>query len=245
MNTEIRNPQGEKLDYSFHDGGGGAKALVIIGHGVTGNKDRPWDVALGEALATAGVHALRFSFAGNGDSEGDFRECTVSKEVGDLGAVIDATNAAGHENIVYAGHSMGGAVGVLRASSDDRIKYLISLAGMVHTAKFAEVEFGEETPDSGFMWEDEDCPLSSTFVNDMNAVGSVLEKGAAIQVPWLLVHGTADDVVPVEESREIFALANEPKQLVELSGADHVFNDEGLQPMLDAVVGWVQETVAG
>lgn len=243
MNTEIRNPEGEKLDYAFHDGGAGAAALIIIGHGVTGNKDRPWDIALAEALAAAGFHALRFSFAGNGESEGDFGDCTITKEVADLGAVIDAATDAGFSNIVYAGHSMGGAVGVLRASSDDRIQYLISLAGMVHTAKFAEVEFGEETPDKGFMWEDEDCPLSSTFVNDMNAIESVLDKASSIEVPWLLIHGTADDVVPIEESREIFAAANDPKQLIELPDVDHVFNDAGLQPMIDAVTAWLGDMV--
>jgi alpha-beta hydrolase superfamily lysophospholipase len=244
MNSEIRNPSGEKLDYSFHDAGPDAHALVIIGHGVTGNKDRPWDLALGETLAANGCHALRFSFAGNGDSEGDFRNCTVSKEVADLGAVLDAAHAAGHSNIVYAGHSMGGAVGVLRTASDDRIQYLISLAGMVHTAKFAQVEFGDATPDQGFMWEDEDCPLSSTFIDDMNTVDSVLDHATQIHVPWLLVHGTTDDVVPIEESREIFAQANEPKTLVELPGVGHVFADDGLQPMLEAVTTWLQKALA-
>ncbi|MEM0896403.1 MAG: alpha/beta fold hydrolase [Verrucomicrobiota bacterium] len=243
MNTEIRNPQGEKLDYAFHEGGSGASALVIIGHGVTGNKDRPWDIALSEALSAAGFHALRFSFAGNGDSEGEFHDSTITKEVGDLGAVIDAATDAGYSNIVYAGHSMGGAVGVLRTSTDDRIQYLISLAGMVHTAKFAEVEFGEETLDQGFMWEDEDCPLSSTFVKDMNSIGSVLDKASSIEVPWLLIHGTGDDVVPIEESREIFAAANEPKEFIELPDVDHVFNDAGLQPMIDAVTSWLGDMV--
>ena len=240
MNATVTNPSGETLDYRFHGDPEDKSRLVLIGHGVTGNLDRPWAEGLSDALAAAGYPAVRFSFAGNGDSEGDFRDCTISKEVADLGAMIDAAKAAGYEEILYAGHSMGGAVGVLRASSDDRINRLISLAGMVHTAKFAKVEFGEETPDEGLMWEDEDCPLSSTFVDDMNAIDSVLEKGAAIQVPWLLVHGDADDVVPIEESREIFALANEPKQLVELPGVNHVFAEEGLAPMIEAVVGWLQ-----
>ena len=240
MNATVTNPSGEKLDYRFHGDPADKSRLVLIGHGVTGNLDRPWAEGLSDALAAAGFPAVRFSFAGNGESGGDFRDCTVSKEVADLGAMIDAAKAAGYDEIIYAGHSMGGAVGVLRAASDDRIGRLISLAGMVHTAKFAQVEFGEETPDEGFMWEDEDCPLSSTYVNDMNAIGSVLEKGSAIRVPWLLVHGDADDVVPIEESREIFAVANDPKQLVELPGVNHVFADEGLAPMIEAVVGWLQ-----
>lgn len=241
MNTPITNPQGEKIDYRFHGDASDKSKIVIIGHGVTGNLDRPWAEGLANALADAGFPAVRFSFAGNGDSEGDFRACTVSKEVNDLGAVIDAAKEAGYEEIIYAGHSMGGAVGVLRASSDDRINRLISLAGMVHTAKFAEVEFGEETPDEGCMWEDEDCPLSSTFVDDMNAIGTVVGKASDIHVPWLLIHGDADDVVPIEESREIFAQANEPKKFVELPGVGHVFADEGLAPMIDSVVSWLKD----
>ncbi len=239
MNAPITNPAGEKLDYRFHGDASDKSKIVLIGHGVTGNLDRPWAEALADALAGAGYPALRFSFAGNGDSGGDFRDCTVSKEVADLGAVIDAAKEAGYGEIIYAGHSMGGAVGVLRASGDDRINRLISLAGMVHTAKFAEVEFGMETPDQGVMWEDEDCPLSSVFVDDMNAIGTVLGKAADIHAPWLLVHGDADDVVPIEESREIFARANEPKRLVELPGVNHVFAEAGLQPMIDAVIGWL------
>ena len=241
MNSDIRNAQGEKIDFSFHAGNSDSKTIVVIGHGVTGNKDRPLVVGLAEALAGEGTDVLRFSFSGNGDSEGDFRKSTISKEVTDLGSVLDAVAAAGYGNIYYAGHSMGGAVGVLRASSDDRIKALISLAGMVYTAKFAEVEFGEETPDSGLMWEDEDCPLSSTYVNDMNAIDSVLPKAGEIRVPWLLVHGTEDDVVPIQESRDIYEAANEPKSLIEIDACGHVFSEDGaLEKMTTAVKDWVR-----
>ena len=237
MQTEIRNAQGEKIDYTFHEGDAD-KPVVVIGHGVTGNKDRPLVVALAEGLSSARYSALRFSFAGNGDSEGDFREATVSKEVGDLGSVLDALEG---RDIYYAGHSMGGAVGVLRASSDPRIEALISLAGMVYTAKFAETEFGMEKPDEGFMWEDEDCPLSQTYVDDMNAVGSVLEKGSEVSVPWLLVHGPEDDVVPYQESLDIFEKASEPKKLLTIEGAGHVFGEEGtMAPMVSGVVEWVR-----
>ena len=41
---------------------------------------------------------------------------------------------------------MGGVVGTLTAASDDRIKFLISLAGMVNTKSFYAREFVEETP---------------------------------------------------------------------------------------------------
>ena len=244
MNSTIQNKQQEKLDYAFHGNADDLSRIVLIGHGVTGDMDRPWSAALAEAIASAGINALRFSFSGNGNSDGDFKESTISKEVEDLGAVIDAVKEANFDQIIYAGHSMGGAVGVIRANQDSRINKLISLAGMVHTAKFAKVEFGDQVPDQGFMWDEEDCPLSSTYVVDMNAIDSVLGLGSQIQIPWLLVHGTEDDVVPIEESREIFSQypgseAPSDRKLVELSGANHVFADEGLQPMIEAVVAWL------
>jgi alpha-beta hydrolase superfamily lysophospholipase len=240
MFGEIQNKHGEKIDYTYHPGNGESKVLVVIGHGVTGNKDRPFVKKLADGIESAGISVLRISFTGNGDSGGDFRDCTISKEVEDLTAVLEIVS--GNRKVVYAGHSMGGAVGVLAASNDDRIGHLISLSGMVHTAKFSKVEFGDQIPDEGFMWEEEDCPLSSAYVNDMNTISSVLEKGSEIKVPWLLVHGTEDDVVPIEETHEIFKKANEPKKRVVIDGADHVFSsEEASAEMVEAVVTWLKE----
>ncbi len=237
----IRNAQGERIDSTYHPGAAGAP-LVVIGHGVTGNKDRPLVVALAEGLAAAGVSALRFSFAGNGGSEGDFRDATITKEVGDLGAVLDAAEAAGAGPIVYAGHSMGGGVGVARAAAPDpRIAALISLAGMVETKKFAETEFGEVTPGEGFMWDDEDCPLSAAFMDDLRSIGSLEDRGAQISVPWLLVHGTEDDVVLIDDTHAIYERAAGPKQKLVLDGADHVFSDPGqMAAMVEGAVDWVR-----
>ncbi len=241
MNVEIRNSSKETLEYTFHGSPSDTSLLVVIGHGVTGNKDRPWAEALAGALEEAGVNALRFSFAGNGESDGKFEDCTITKEVKDLKAVINAADDEGFHHVCYVGHSMGGAVGVLSATKDDRISALVSLAGMVYTKKFVETEFGDQKPDKGCMWEDKECPLSKTFVDDMNKIDNILGKTEKIEVPWLLVHGDADDVVPIEESREMYRSAYEPKDYVEIPGADHVFSGDGLQKMLDAVVPWIKE----
>jgi len=160
--------------------------------------------------------------------------------------VIDAVQAAGFARIGFAGHSMGGAVGVIRTTTDSRIDFLISLAGMVHTAKFTKVEFGDQIPDQGFMWDEQNCPLSSAYVDDLTRIDSVLSLGSQIQIPWLLVHGTEDDVVPIAESRELYAQSPDPappanRELVEISGSNHVFADDGLQPMIHAVTNWLKK----
>lgn len=237
MFGKIRNVHGEKLDYTFHEGDSESKNIVVLGHGVTGNKDRPFIVALAKELATRGISTLRFSFSGNGASEGKFTDSTVSKEVDDLGAVLGTLEDYA---VCYVGHSMGGAVGVLRASNDSRIQLLVSLAGMVHTKAFAQREFGEVTPDEGFMWDDPDCPLSQAYMDDLGEIGSVVSSASRIAVPWLLVHGDEDDVVPIGDSHDVLAEANNSTQLITLKDADHVFSDESTSIMVQEVVAWIK-----
>lgn len=237
MLGEIKNSQGERIDYTFHSSEvKGTTRLVVLGHGVTGNKDRSFLVTLANTLAQAGISALRISFSGNGNSDGLFVDSNITKEVADLGAVLDRLD--GYQ-VGYVGHSMGGAVGVVRTSRDPRIRFLVSLAGMVHTREFAEREFGQVTPDAGLMWNDPACPLSSAYMTDLRNLNSLTEYGAQIRVPWLLVHGTEDDVVPIQDSRDIFARANEPKQLLELPGANHVFAGERADKMVTQVAEWI------
>jgi pimeloyl-ACP methyl ester carboxylesterase len=243
MFGEIRNSEGEQLDYSFAAAEdlaatGLANHLMVIGHGVTANKDREWAITLAGALNQAGYATLRFSFSGNGDSEGDFRDSCPSKETTDLEAVLAVTSKW---QVTYVGHSMGAAVGVLAANRNPSITRLVSLAGMVDTADFAQRKFGEQQPEASLMWDKPECPLSQQFMDDMAAIHSVQSLAANIQLPWLLVHGDTDTVVPLAESQRIAADTSKSRVLVTLEGADHVFSDQASAAMAQAVVTWLQQ----
>ena len=219
INSPILNAASEHLDFTFTPGAGDspiAEWLVVLGHGVTGDKTRPIIADTAAALNAAGFSTLAISFAGNGDSEGDFRACTITKEVADLG-------------------------GVLRAAQDERIRALVSLAGMVDTKTFAETEFGDVKADEGVMWEDEDCPLSSTFMTDLTAtVGNVSPAAEQVAIPWLLVHGTADDVVLPADTEHIQVLKQTYADYVFVEGADHGFNEPAHKnAATSAVTDWL------
>jgi fermentation-respiration switch protein FrsA (DUF1100 family) len=77
-------------------------------------------------------------------------------------------------------------------------------------------------------------------MNDMAAIHSVVDLGAEIRVPWLLVHGTEDDVVPIGDSRDIIAKAASAPEFFEIAGANHVFSDDALPVMVAKVVEWVK-----
>jgi len=231
----LRNHLGEQLDFSLHRATSDDAPIAIIGHGVTGHKDRPLLVALAEELAENGIDALRISYSGNGGSAGRFEESTVLKEVQELGAVIDALPPG---RIGYIGHSMGAAVGALRAASDPRIQFLVSISGIAHTAAFAEREFGALKP-GDLMWEKPGCILSQPYLEAMKKTGSVIDSARRIRTPWLLVHGTADDVVPFQDSLDVCASAPGAR-LLEIDGADHLFSGADHTPeAVRAVVDWL------
>jgi fermentation-respiration switch protein FrsA (DUF1100 family) len=106
---------------------------------------------------------------------------------------------------------------------------------MTHTADFVQREFGDVEPGKGFMWDDEDCPLSEAYVEDLKSINDTLDAASQINQPWLLIHGTADDVVPLKDSRDAFETASCRKEFLEIPGAGHVFGDDSYPVVVDAI----------
>ncbi|MBS0232764.1 MAG: alpha/beta hydrolase [Proteobacteria bacterium] len=63
-----------------------------------------------------------------------------------------------------------------------------------------------------------------------------------VHVPIFILHGEADDVVPVEMGRRLFAAANEPKEIRTMPGAGHVIHDG---PSFQYVDNWIERLRAG
>ncbi|MCP3920127.1 MAG: alpha/beta fold hydrolase [bacterium] len=231
----ILNPSGERLAFSFTAGEPDRRDIVVLGHGLTSDKDRPWSRALAQALERAGIASIRIAFSGNGESEGRFVDSTITKEVADLGSVLDAFE---DWNVRYVGHSMGAAVGLVRAATDDRIRGLVSLAGVTHAAEFVRRMFGHLRHGEP-MLDKPHCPYNPALESDLLAWDSFAHKATEIEVPWLIVHGTDDDVVPVQHSLDLHAAATDRSELVVLDGVDHSFGADGLEQMIAVVGPWL------
>lgn len=243
----VKNHEGEQLDLTFNSGAKRRDVMVVLGHGVTANKDRSWALALAKGLDDLGFATLRFSFSGNGRSEGDFKQSTILKEVKDLRAILNSVRD--FQTVIFVGHSMAGAVGVLSAaeelnSANRGIDILVSLAGMVHVEDFAQRKFGSLTADKDLMWDKPECPLSSTFMNEMTELHSVVDKGSEIKQAWLLVHGRADTVVPLQDSIDIHSRAHLKASLKTMDGADHLFSGSSESEMVTIVCDWLVDQVS-
>lgn len=241
MIQTLHNHLGEKIDFAFVQGGDSKKSdwLVLVAHGVTGNKDRPIVVDAAKAAHKQGFSTLAFSFSGNGESEGDFTESNITKEVKEVSAIIKQVEA---ENIIYIGHSLGGAVGVLAALENTAIRYLVSLAGMINTRNFALTEFGELEQDNSFMWDEELCPLSTAFMKDLcDNVNDLLPKVTDISIPWLLLHGTEDDVVLPVDTENVVTRMKDRVSAHFVKGGDHSFNGDSRETAMTLLSNWLAQ----
>ncbi len=91
------------------------------------------------------------------------------------------------------------------------------------------------------MWDNPACPLSAEYMADMARIGDVLAAGRVVNVPWLLLHGTADDVVPAQDSEAIKAVAGPLAKLVTLPDGDHGFSEGNAQKMVSTVIEWISQ----
>ena len=57
--------------------------------------------------------------------------------------------------------------------------------------------------------------------------------------PWLLIHGKADDVVPIQDGRDAFEAATCDKEWVEIEGAEHLFGESSYPLLVDSVDSWL------
>ena len=58
--------------------------------------------------------------------------------------------------------------------------------------------------------------------------------------PTFLIHGERDELIPVKEIRKFYAMLSEPKELVVIDGADHLF-DGKVSEVGDAIEDLLQD----
>jgi dipeptidyl aminopeptidase/acylaminoacyl peptidase len=182
-------------------------------------------------LAEAGFMVLTFDFRGFRRSEGLF---SLSNEI------EDARNAVTHllesEMVVddwagVYGASYGGAVAVCSAVRDARISAVCLRAPVFDTLWFAKspmippaVEFILETsPDEFHGLADPPTRerILRNMIEDAKVYNPMKEIGRVSPRPLFITTGDADEGIPLEGVQRLFDLAEEPKELVVVKGADH------------------------
>jgi len=228
----IVNRRGQRLAGVWHAPDRDTDRSAIVAHGLLSGKDSPKHRQVCERLTAAGIAALRFDFAGRGESEGSLAELTPAGEVEDLRAAVAALRARDAREISLVGSSLGGAVAMLVAADDTDIRALVTIAAPARLPRQPRPSWGPlEDPARGE-------GLGAGFFADA-ARHDIPAAAARVRAPWLVLHGARDDVVPVEDAR-VLAAANPGARLVVHPEAGHRFSEPAqLRWLVERVTGFV------
>jgi pimeloyl-ACP methyl ester carboxylesterase len=195
--------------------------LVASGNGGSRELRAP----LARALAEQGLSVLLFDYRGYGGNPGSPSEQGLARDVRAARRYLVDVAAVPDDRLLYVGESLGAAV---------------------------VTELATEHPPAGLV-------LRSPF-EDLASVGSahypllpvrallrdrypVAQQIREVDAPTTVVYGTADTIVPAQQSRRVAAAAARLHRLVAVPGADH--NDLVLvagEPVVQAVVELAEGT---
>jgi uncharacterized protein len=199
---------------------------------------------LGRGLARAGWAALRIDLRGLGDSEGDFAETTLSSDVADVLAAVAALRERGLEPVVAVGHSMGGIAALLAAVEEPALR-AVAVLGTSSTADHVRHLLPDLDRDGAVVFEVAGRSLrkGAGFVDDLDR-HDLRGAVAGLAQPLLILHGTADRIVPLEHGEALHAAGGTGAELVRIEGGDHLLTDRGhAQEAVAALTDWLQRVV--
>lgn len=217
--------------------------LAIVFHGFTGHMEERHIVAVAEGLRAEGVSTLRVDLYGHGKSDGAFADHTLYKWVTQGLAVIDYARGLDFVDALYvAGHSQGGLLSMLLAGMcPDDVAALMPLSPAILIPEAAR---------QGVLLG---CPFDPVHIPATIGVGERTLSGNYARVaqtihvedeidrypgPVLIVHGSADEGVPLSDSEAAVARYRNAR-LVVIPDDDHCYHQH-----LDQAVAAVREFVA-
>ena len=211
---------------------GGPRPLVVVPHGGPESRDTVDFDAMAQAFAAQGWLVLQPNFRGSSGYGRRFAEAghrqwarRMQDDVTDAVNDLVQTGIADRRRIVIYGASYGGYAALAGAVvTPDLYRAAVSLAGVSDLDAFLKYTRRRGGADSAQYdhWvrligdPEEDAPAISA--------ASPRLRAEEIRIPILLMHGSADEVVPIQQARimkEALDAAGKSVRLLTFEGEDH------------------------
>ncbi len=223
----------------------GSHPALCICHGIPATPPDPADkgyALLAEQFCYAGFVTLIFNFRGTGKSQGNLDILGWTRDLQAALGLLCSLKEVGRNHLCLLGFSGGGAVSVYAAAHDPRVSLVVTCACPADFQSLHQRETPVETierfrqigaiRDKGFPPSIEEWQKGFETVTPINWVDRISPR------PLLLVHGDADELVPVEHARRLYKKAEEPKELKIIPGAQHRMRLN--KPAMDFVLDWLE-----
>jgi dienelactone hydrolase len=236
-----------------------SNGTVIVCHGFKGFAHWAFFPYIARRLAQNGLTAITFDFSGSGigrDRESfteteAFAANTLSRDLDDIDNLVDY---AKRKQLITGkfglfGHSRGGGIAILSAAAaDSDVGSLVTWAAISYPNRWSKGDVvtwrrkgSAEVTNSR---TGQVMRLDTDLLEDVEMHGqtklNIQAAAAKIKVPWLIVHGTADETVPSSEAERLHALSPRVSTLRLIKGANHGFDAKhpltDVPPVLEKVV---------
>jgi putative redox protein len=189
----------------------------------------------------AGWAALTFTMRGTGVSEGDF---SIEGWLADVRAAIDTIDARTDiTGVCIAGFRLGGTLAIVAAAHDTRVRGVASFSAPASLATWVKdpdwfLDYARRTG----VLRDPEYPAD--LGRWIRAIANLDVLDAARHIaprPWLLVHGSADDVVPIDDARQLQEVAGDCVEMRVVPNGPHRLRHD--PRAIAALLGWLDRQV--
>lgn len=236
------------LATELHRAPGNSNRLAIYAHGLASTRGGDKPQFFKERLPALGWDFAAFDFQGHGESTGDLRGLTLSRQIEDLAAVVEAHGPL-YERVVLIGSSMGGWTAAWYAARHPgKVHACVLIApafGFVEGLQrwIGEAETRRWRDEGSYTFQGPEGPFKLDYgINEDRRLYPDEELYAAYRTPTLVLHGMEDETVPWKASTGFADKAKNAEVDVILFGAgDHrlgAYKDA----MLDHMRAWWERT---
>jgi putative redox protein len=210
---------------------GPPRAVALFAHCFTCGKDVVAASRISRALTERGIAVLRFDFTGLGESDGEFANSTFSSNITDLVRAADHLRATMAAPALLVGHSLGGAAVLAAAQRIPEVRAVATIGAPADPAHVAGL-FRHDRADIEATGEATVYLAGRPFRVRREFLADVAGQPQTARITnlnraLLVLHAPGDDIVGIDNARQIFEAARHPKSFVSLDGADHLLSRRG------------------
>jgi putative redox protein len=223
-------------------------AWALFAHCFTCSKDTVAASRISRALAERGIAVLRFDFTGLGGSDGEFSNTNFSSNTEDLIKAAEFLREHGNAPQILIGHSLGGAAVLAAAARVPECRAVITLGAPSDPDHVRHLFAGsvEEIQASGgkeVLLAGRKFVITRQFLEDIGSQ-SLADKIRRLNRALLVMHSPQDEIVDIDNAREIYQAALHPKSFISLDGSDHLLTDKDDAGYVgDVVSSWVSRYI--